>query len=495
MKLTIRHSLRNAISNLERDRMLLILLASISAYFIIFSSLSVARYDAFYAANDLGIFNHKIYNTLHGRFFLSAEGGEEHYHHMDYLILSLLPIYAIFPYPQTLLVIQSAFLAIGALPIYLLSKEKLRSQHAALMLSLSYLLYPALHFVNFYDYQSLVLAVPFLLGGFCFFERKSYGLAILSFFISMFGNETVPIFVMLSGIYLYFRSRRKEAAIIFTVALCWYIISMQFLLPSDLVAGQTYFEIYKNRYDHLGETQWQVVGTILRDPVYAFTYGGMETRQKFVFDLLAPTCFLALLDPAILISSPQVAANLLSKYDWMRAIKWQSYTTLIIPFVLISLVYSVSRLGDFLGRFVKHDIKTYLACFVFATCFVSVFTIGFGESKNFATILSATSPNPRLSSNADSVISMVPDNASVGATHRIFPHMWGKRMIYRLGDNIDQILHEESYTNLPDYIIIDYEDEFYKFDFGEEYITEKLAGRGYSVLYNASGIFLYSIIL
>jgi len=481
-------SLSAYVKHISEDRALVAITLCALAYFFAFSSMSIMRYNAFLAANDLGIFNHKLYNTLHGRFYLSAEGGEEHYQHMDYLILAFAPIYAAAPYPETLLAIQSAFLASGAVFIYLLARRKLGPK-AGLAISASYLLYPALHYVNLYDYHSIALAGPLIIAAFyCFQERKRKSWIVL-FTLAMLAEETVPVFIVLSGIYLWTTTRRREAAFLAVYALAWSFVFLAVLLPSEMVAGQTLFEIYQSRYSHLGQTQTEMMWNVMSDPIAAFTYGGGASRARFIFDLLAPGGFVALADPAILIASPQFAAAFLSKYEWMRTIHWQSYSAIIIPFVFISLVYGIARLS----RLSRRGISTHLSIAVLALTAASFFALGIGNPNTAQWISENASPDTQLLATTALLMRTIPENSTVAAPGHIFPHMWGKKMIYRLQDNFNEMVYDENYTRLPDYVIIDYNPKHYQEKVPEAQLTGLLGRRGYTVALNRSTVFLYRL--
>ena len=121
----------------------------IISYTIFFSWYSILKHYAFLTtAFDLGIFDQALWSTLHGKFLYTTLHGEEasvtFAHHFQPILLLILPIYAVYQSPETLLVLQSFFLALGALPIYWIARKKL-NELAGLVFSASYLLYPALH--------------------------------------------------------------------------------------------------------------------------------------------------------------------------------------------------------------------------------------------------------------------------------------------------------------------------------------------------------------
>ena len=120
---------------------------------------------------DLGLFENLFYNTLHGRHGV-AVGRAYFGEHAEFLLYPLLPIYALIPRTETLLILQSLFLGGAAVPLYLLARRWI-GRGQALAAIVIYLLYPAVHGPNFYDFHFLTLSVFFVSwAAYCFFVRR-----------------------------------------------------------------------------------------------------------------------------------------------------------------------------------------------------------------------------------------------------------------------------------------------------------------------------------
>ena len=57
------------------------------------------------------------------------------------------------PRAETLLVLQSVWLATGVAPLYLLGKKRLGNPWFGVLLAATYVLYPALHGANLFDFH------------------------------------------------------------------------------------------------------------------------------------------------------------------------------------------------------------------------------------------------------------------------------------------------------------------------------------------------------
>ncbi|EDZ95399.1 conserved hypothetical protein [Limnospira maxima CS-328] len=140
------------------------------------------RYFTFYASYDQGIFNQVFWNGIHGRFFQSSLSSalstnvvhqgqfpNVSYHrlgqHFTPALLLWLPLYAIFPSPVTLSVLQVTLVTAAGLVLYLLARQYLEPPLSALIVVSFYganaVIGPTL--ANFHDVSQIPLFVFTLL--------------------------------------------------------------------------------------------------------------------------------------------------------------------------------------------------------------------------------------------------------------------------------------------------------------------------------------------
>jgi uncharacterized membrane protein len=158
-------------------------------------ALAILRYHTFRTnAFDLGIFNQAFTTALQGKLFYETPdlqvipSGSFLGTHFNLLMFILLPLYVLVPRPETLLAIQTIFLGLGAVPVWLISDRLLRNRRLSLGVSAAYLLNPAILSLSLYDFH-LEAFLPFLLGMlfYSFLEKhwRRYflflGLAFVSF--------------------------------------------------------------------------------------------------------------------------------------------------------------------------------------------------------------------------------------------------------------------------------------------------------------------------
>ncbi len=108
--------------------------ALIAAYLLLLGTLAIFRHRTFHSFGfDLGLFDQVFWNTSQGRWFestISHADSNPHSYLGDHWSPGyglLVPLYLNYPRPETLLVIQTLCIGLGALPVYLLARLKLEA--------------------------------------------------------------------------------------------------------------------------------------------------------------------------------------------------------------------------------------------------------------------------------------------------------------------------------------------------------------------------------
>src|ERR1700730_11134330 len=171
-----------------------------STYFVLYSVLSVLRHVTYHSFGpDLGIFDQLFWNTTQGRFLestMSLVQAQPHSYladHFSPVYLVLMPAYLLIPRPETLLVIQTLFLALGAWPLYLLTRLKLEPGFQRLAWVLVYFLFLPVAFINLFDFHELALAVLPLGFAIYFLEKGRSGWFLVSLASTFLIKEELPL--------------------------------------------------------------------------------------------------------------------------------------------------------------------------------------------------------------------------------------------------------------------------------------------------------------
>ena len=176
----------------------------VALYALTFSAIAIRRHDTFRTHGfDLGNVDQAVWNTAHGRplAFTNMDPVQNRLAlHFEPILLLIAPSYWLYASPKTLLVIQAAVVALGALPAFWLARDRLRSRLAGVAFALAYLLFPALEAANVFDFHAVSLAAPLLLFAFYYLQKREYRWFAVFAVLATGCNEEIAPIVMLLGV-------------------------------------------------------------------------------------------------------------------------------------------------------------------------------------------------------------------------------------------------------------------------------------------------------
>ncbi len=362
----------------------------ISAYIAYFSYFTILRMKTLYASYyDLGIMNQTVFNTYKGLqtgdfsrlLELTDVNGPDQIKrmsiHNDVLLALIAPLYFIHAGPETLLVLQTCILALGALAVFLISRlvlDKIRHRDFfALLFAGLYLLYFPLERANIFDFHAVVLGTTFLLFMFYFWLRKKYWFSFTFFIVSILSKEQVALTTLMFGLYTFVNRhgelprailRARQSLItkllrrftprndkewyfsffIVSFSLLWFILSVFIIIP--YFRGGHHFAL--ERYSDFGDSPTGIIIGVLATPYSIIKHFVTQDILNYFFYLLGPLSFISLLSPLVLlISLPELLINILSNDGNMINVIYH-YTAVITPFIFISAIYGVKKLLNFL---------------------------------------------------------------------------------------------------------------------------------------------------
>lgn len=404
---------------------LALMLAMVAGYALFMSLLTVGRHNTFGThAFDLGIYDQGLTTLLRHGYMRSTLFGEqaiahsgEHFSPIFYLMA---PLYAPAQSARTLLVLQSVFLAAGAIPVYLLALAKLRSTAAALALAAVYLLYPALHGVNNFDFHQIALVTPLLLCSLYFLETGRTGLFVIFLALAAFTKEEVALTCAAIGLYVWFGKRRPGLGAAVVLASLGYFITVTQVIMPALGGGAKVF-----RFDDMiapgSDGFVGVLLTLFTNPFYSFAYALLDPAKViFLVQLLLPLLFLPLLAPqGWIVAVPSLATSLLSSYPPQYSVSTH-YAAIIIPPLFFLGVLGLARLHRH-----RLPLRAFAAALLVAGL-ASNYQYGWLFSRQFAGIPRPDEHDLRLAG----VVAEVPPDASVSTLSDIVPHLSNRDEIF-----------------------------------------------------------------
>jgi uncharacterized membrane protein len=352
----------------------ILLYTAIVLYGILFSFLTILRYYSFKTgAWDMGIFTQSLWTTLYANkfFYHTCElfinpSGAFFGVHFSPILFFVLPFYRLVTAPETLLVIQSFFLALAAVPIYKLAKEYAGGRIVGLLFASLYLMYPAIQFVNWYDFHVQAFLPLFFCFTIYYATKENWPRYLLFVFLSLTVEEHAAWIVAFIGVYIAWNYRRQILSSIRSnepAGKKVLIVSIATILISGLWywftlwQRSTFFPINPAAIgDFLGSTNFVILGA--KDPLqipWLVVTRPWNAIQALMFDSQYKLLYLALLFGPLACFSFKAPAALIPTVPWFA-------------FSFLSQSIAHHTLGN--------HYQAYLVAFIFAA---SVFGLG----KNF----------------------------------------------------------------------------------------------------------------
>ena len=415
---------------------------AIFLYAVGFSYLTITRYAAFEArALDLGNLHQTVWNSAQGRpFHMTNQPGTVNRLslHVEPIILPIATLYWLHDGPETLLILQSIVVALGAWPLFALARYRLHNDWLALLFGTLFLLNPTIQAANWLEFHPVTLAPTFLMAAFYFLISKRTGWFISFAILAASCKEEIGLLMAMVGLYALVALRRPRLGFwTFALSLSWSLFA---------VLGIQHFfadgNIHWGRYDYLGTSPIEKVQSLFRQPQLIWTQLQRVDALGYLFRLLWPVGFVALLAPEVLLLAlPSLAINLLADFPPMHQVYELIYAAPILPFVMLAMVEGMSRVAGsrqpMTARLRDSAITRNRA--IFSYIFKIGIPIAVVGGTLFAHYLHGYLPGggnfqhfpiTDHDRRAEAIIAQIPPDAKVSAQDRLDPHVAGRETIY-----------------------------------------------------------------
>lgn len=371
--------------------------------------INLFRYNNFdFGKFDLGNMTQMLWYTLHGKLlYLTDYFGSNvprwSMSHVDPILLVFVPLFALYQHPLTLVFSQFILIILGAILIYKISMLELKSKFPSVLISIAYLFYPAIGFINAQTgFHGVSAAIPFFLTAFYIFElmykERNFSKSRLIWFwimlvITMSGKEQIPLYVFMYALFIIlFRSTFvgefklnkeffsqfvklqpvKTAIQMAVVSLIWFVLAFFVIIPQNAHYRVESYENFSksleldfnaardvsldnyflSRYEAFGDSYVEIAINMLLSPreVVKVFFGGdkLENLQK----TFEPLAYLPLAHPVtLLIAAPDFFINYLTTADGIGTSEIENHrVSMIIPVLFISTIYAISFFSNFLQK-------------------------------------------------------------------------------------------------------------------------------------------------
>jgi uncharacterized membrane protein len=399
-----------------------ILILAITAYVVYVSIHSIANhYSLGTAAYDLGIHENTLWNTVHGDFFYSSiEGGSHLGVHTSFIMLIMVPFYAVAPSTETVLVIQALVLGLAAWPLFLLARKMLDHSGQALAIALIWLAHPAVGGANFYDFHAVAFA-PVLLFTAAFFwwdERWLPFWVAVALLLSV--KEEMAILVLLLGLATVVGGRRAHGAALIAVGVAAYVVLQHVVIPHFAGDQHSYAWYYTDMIPG-GEGPRGLLVTALLNPVFTLGHALTQPKILFVLQLFAPLALLPFASArGALLVSYGLAATILASRPALHQIGFQYALTLLAMGCIAALLALHRRSPRFRNRALAAAVMlAIVTCFHYGMIWPRHnFTGGFNTID-----FDYSEADRARHAELQRLIDLIPDEATVLASENLVPHV------------------------------------------------------------------------
>jgi uncharacterized membrane protein len=409
------------------DKVVLTLL--ICTYIGAMATLSVLRHNAFASNFDLSNMDHTLWNTLYGNFF-SLRFGEEYVSrlsvHADFILILLSPLYLIWNDVRVLIISESVFLALGAIPTYLLAYKVLKNKIISIAIVLVYLLNPGMQWTDFYDFHGVSLAIPLLLAAFyCVYTKNWKWFAIFSF-LALLTKEQISLYIMMLGFFIFFVFKERKIGVITSaIGIVWFVTMVFIVIPNFSPQGAHWgLDMYQSNVS-IQKTNISINADLIKKFFTPDTF-------NYYNNLLKPFAYIPLLGfPWLLLSFPELGINVLGMGS-MKTIHFH-YDSGITPSLAIATIFGIYYFSLLLQRL--KPFKKYAKTLIYILC-LSMIVVALRVNYNLSPL--PTTPScwcfiydvKEEDKAFEKALQAIPNDASITASLEVRPHVNHRKDVY-----------------------------------------------------------------
>ncbi|MEK6262276.1 MAG: DUF2079 domain-containing protein, partial [Planctomycetota bacterium] len=288
-------------------------------YVLVFTTMNWRLYfNLLVPHGDSVMYEEHLWNVLHGKGFRSyLDQGLFFGEHIQFVHLFLLPLYVLWPSHLLLELCESTALALGAFPVFWMTRRHTGSDRLALAAAVAYLLYTPMQFldieIDLKTFRPEAFGIPLLLLTLDQLERRHLVGTLVGLAMTLTVKEDYAIVFGPLGLWIVWREsgvRRQESGeerrgvrrmwlgaglmlSLFSVGYLW--LATRVVMPWFRSGGEVHYARYFAKF---GETPEQIVRTMVTQPGLLFGELCSTSTLLYALMMLAPLAFLPLFSPA-----------------------------------------------------------------------------------------------------------------------------------------------------------------------------------------------------
>ncbi|MDD5304304.1 MAG: DUF2079 domain-containing protein [Elusimicrobia bacterium] len=376
-------------------------------------------------------------------------------HFTPLLFAAYWPFFKLFPGQAVLTILQIAYIASAAVPLFLFARKKLGAEPAALVVA-TFFCYPTLHYIAIYGTAYLELSIPALAWALWALEEERTTAFLAAAAVALSVREEVALVVAALGVYAFLRGRRALGLGVAAAGALYFLIVLKGVIPSYRSDNSL---VYMGNYRSWGSTPVEILWGVLSHPLSTAAKLMSAPRLGNAAIYLLPLALLPLLDPlGLLVALPNVATTFMS--DSVTNYNFTLYYLCpTIPILFFSTVRGIERLEKF------RPASTLPACAALAAASLSCahffgpspISRQFWDASYKVGVFRSTSYHrsqyvpTAAAAAARRLAARVPSDAAVSAPQHLLPLLFDRRRMLvfpALDEGIDYVLIDRSRTDI-----------------------------------------------
>lgn len=417
------------------------------------------------SAYDMGIFDQVVWHLSRFETPSSSVRGFSHFlgdHFWPVLVL-LAPLYWVAPGPETLVVVQAVLFALSIVPVFLFARDRF-AFGPSIALAIAYACHWGLQRAAAFDFHETAFAPLAVATAILAMDRRRWALFwTTAVFMVCIKEDLIPLLGGF-GVLLMLQGERRRGAILIASSVAVFALVIGVIVPAFSDAGEYG---YGTAYGELVSRPWQIASRLVTPAIK------METAALWFI----PFALVSLGSPLALLVVPLALTRFLSlsPNHWGTSFH---YSAPLVPIVAMAAADGLARISRYVrdtrGTSAARRVVTGIAA---ASVVLSAFIPGrqplwrvFAPGHYRVTDAQAT---------GNTVVAMIPHDASVVAQAAVAPHLSMRDELYVLDTNApeaDYVLMSDALSPWPTAST----DEL-------RMLLEQRRARGYTVMFERSG--------
>jgi uncharacterized membrane protein len=280
-------------------------------YVVLFTAMNWRLYENLLVPHgDSAMYEEHLWNVTHGKGFRSyLDQGLFLGEHIQVLHLALIPLHLVWPSHLMLELAESVALAIGAIPVYIMTRRMTGSAWAAGCLSATWLFYFPLHFldisIDIKTFRPISLGVPALMFALERIERGRLKAACFWIIVAVAAKEDFAVIVAPLGLWIAV-TRSPDTSTLSTgrrtvwgcalaaLAVAYVALTVTSLIPAFRAGEVVHYTRY---FGKLGSSPSEIANSLMTQPDAVFARLFSLRTAIYTGLLLVPVGFVSCLSP------------------------------------------------------------------------------------------------------------------------------------------------------------------------------------------------------